>query len=132
MRNAIIFFILICITQWTNAQSSNCGQSNLSPFCSGIAQYPANFDGTGAGSGPQAPVGPNYDCLGTQGNPTFFSLTIESTGSIDFTLTNTANVDIDFILWGPFSNMNSAIQACDSMGTGGVFGDVADCSYSVV
>ena len=51
-------------------QALNCNQSGLSPFCSGIAQYAANFDGTGAGSGPQAPSGPNYDCLGTQGNPT--------------------------------------------------------------
>ena len=69
------------------------------------SQYPANFDGTGSGLGPQAPLGPDYGCLGTQGNPTYFSLTIEQSGSINFTLDNTANLDIDFILWGPFNSL---------------------------
>ncbi|MCH2021909.1 MAG: gliding motility-associated C-terminal domain-containing protein [Saprospiraceae bacterium] len=114
------------------AQASTCFDSYLSPFCSGIAQYPANFDGTGSGSGPQAPAGPNYDCLGTQGNPTYFSLTIEQTGSIYFTLDNTANVDIDFILWGPFSSIADAQTSCDSMGQGGQWGNVDTCSYSSI
>lgn len=116
----------------TFAQSASCGDSYLSPFCDGIAQYPANFDSSGASGGPQAPVGPNYDCLASQGNPSYFSLTIDRSGSIDFTLDNTANVDIDFILWGPFNGTSAAQQACDSMGNGGVWGDVADCSYSAI
>ena len=117
---------------WLQAQAPNCGGALLSPFCNGIAQYPANFDGTGLGNGPQAPAGPNYDCLGTQGNPSYFSLTIDQTGSIDFVLDNTNNLDIDFILWGPFTNVSAAQLACDSMGQGGIWGNVADCSYSAV
>lgn len=127
-----LFCLISCF--WvtnSNAQAPNCFDAYLSPFCSGIAQYPANSDGTGSGSGPQAPAGPNYDCLGTQGNPSYFSLTIQQTGNISFTLDNTANVDIDFILWGPFSNLTTASNACDSMGQGNQWGDVADCSYSV-
>lgn len=119
-----------CWFNQANAQATNCSGAYQSPFCSGIAQYPGNFDGTGAGAGPQAPAGPNYDCLFTQGNPTYFSLTIEQTGAIDFTLDNTANVDIDFILWGPFNSIAAAGLACDSMGQGNQWGDVADCSYS--
>lgn len=129
--NILVFSLISCL--WINdsyAQATNCADSYLSPFCSGIAQYPANYDSTGAGSGPQAPAGPNYDCLGTQGNPTYFSLTIEQTGSIDFTLDNTANVDIDFIVWGPFNSLATANSACDSMGHGGTWGGIADCSYS--
>jgi gliding motility-associated-like protein len=118
-----------CWFSQVNAQAPNCSGAIQSPFCSGIAQYPANSDGTGSGSGPQAPAGPNYDCLGTQGNPSYFSLTIEQTGLIDFTLDNTTNLDIDFILWGPFSSVAAAGLACDSMGQGNQWGDVADCSY---
>lgn len=121
-----------CWFNQANAQATDCSGSFQSPFCSGIAQYPANFDGTGAGAGPQAPAGPNYDCLGTQGNPSYFSLTIEQTGLIDFTLDNTANVDIDFILWGPFTSIAAAGLACDSMGQGNQWGGVADCSYSAI
>ena len=119
-------------TQTAFAQASSCSDAILSPFCSGIAQYPANYDGTGSGSGPQAPVGPDYGCLGTQGNPTYFSLTIEQSGSIDFTLDNSANVDIDFILWGPFASIAAANNACDSMGQGGIWGNIDTCSYSAI
>ncbi len=129
------FFLSVMIlfnTEQIYSQASNCFDSYLSPFCSGIAQYPANYDGTGSGSGPQAPAGPNYDCLGTMGNPTYFSLTIEQTGSINFTLDNTANVDIDFILWGPFTDIAAAGLACDSMGQGGQWGVVDTCSYSAI
>jgi gliding motility-associated-like protein len=122
----------LCSWVSVQAQVSSCFDANLSPFCNGIAQYPANFDGTGSGSGPQAPAGPNYGCLGTQGNPTYFSLTVEQTGSINFTLDNSANVDIDFILWGPFSSIAAATNACDSMGQGGIWGDVDTCSYSFI
>ncbi|MCH2021910.1 MAG: gliding motility-associated C-terminal domain-containing protein [Saprospiraceae bacterium] len=136
MKNLYSIFVFclitLTITNHLHSQASNCFNSYLSPFCSGIAQYPANFDGTGSGSGPQAPAGPNYDCLGTQGNPTYFSLTIEQTGSIYFTLDNTANVDIDFILWGPFSSIADAQAACDSMGQGGQWGNVDTCSYSSI
>ena len=119
-----------CWFNQANAQATNCSDAYQSPFCSGIAQYPGNFDGTGSGAGPQAPTGPNYDCLGTQGNPSYFSITIEQTGLIDFTLDNTANVDIDFILWGPFNSIAAVGLACDSMGQGNQWGDVADCSFS--
>lgn len=134
MKSIYYFFIALSLVAFNNtklsAQATNCFDSYLSPFCSGIAQYPANYDSTGAGQGPQAPAGPNYDCLGTQGNPTYFSLTIEQTGDIFFTLDNTANVDIDFILWGPFSGLSAAQAACDSMGQGGIWGNVDSCSYS--
>lgn len=135
MKNLITTLIcsllLLGYSQQAAAQAADCFTAGLSPFCGGIAQYAANSDGTGSGAGPQAPTGPNYDCLGTQGNPTYFSVTIDQAGSIDFTLDNTAGNDIDFILWGPFNGLSAASNACDSMGTGGVWGDVADCSYSI-
>ncbi len=135
MKNLITTLIcsllLLGYSQQAAAQAADCFTAGLSPFCGGIAQYAANSDGTGSGAGPQAPAGPNYDCLGTQSNPTYFSVTIDQAGSIDFTLDNTSGNDIDFILWGPFNGLSAASNACDSMGTGGVWGDVADCSYSI-
>ena len=120
-----LFFLLGSFS--LSAQSSSCFDSYLSPFCSGIAQYAANFNS--AGTGTPAVPGPNYGCLFSQPNPTYFSLTIEQSGSISFILDNTANVDIDFILWGPFASISAAQLACDSMGHGGQWGLIDSCSY---
>ena len=113
-----------------SAQALTCFDSYLSPFCHGMAPFAANFDGTGAGSGPQAQSGPNYDCLGTQGNPSFFAVTIALSGSVEITISNSQMLDIDYIMWGPFSSYGAAQLACDSMGIGGAWGAVTDCSYS--
>jgi len=123
----ILALISLCYSNQASAQAPSCFDSYLSPFCSGIAQYPANFDP--ATGGLSAPAGPNYGCLGSQPNPTYFSLTIEQTGAINFTLDNTNGVDIDFILWGPFPSISAAQLACDSMGNGGQWGDIDSCSF---
>jgi gliding motility-associated-like protein len=106
-----------------SAQGTNC--NTASPFCSnGLDPYPAGVNN------PAAPVGNNYDCLFTQPNPAWFYLTVSRNGNIDFTLNNTAGVDIDFILYGPFPNLAAAIGQCGNLGNGGASGGVAACSYS--
>jgi gliding motility-associated-like protein len=107
----------------SSAQGINC--NTPSPFCSnGLDPYPAGVNN------PAAPVGNNYDCLFTQPNPAWFYLTISRNGTIDFTLDNTAGLDIDFILYGPFPNIAAAINQCGNLGNGGASGAVAACSYS--
>lgn len=120
MRKIIlILFILITISlQVVFAQGADC--STASPFCTaaGTATFPASQNTT-------APVGPDYGCLFTQPNPAWYYLQMATSGNIDLNMTNSANVDIDFIIWGPFT---TATAACAS-GLSDPLLEV-DCSYS--
>jgi gliding motility-associated-like protein len=107
------------------AQGTTCGTATA--FCSNtLDPFPAGVNQ------PNAPVGNNYDCLFTQPNPAWFTITMANSGNVDFTLDNTANEDIDFILWGPFTDIAAANAACGNLGNGGASGGVVDCSYSFV
>ncbi|MCH2043605.1 MAG: hypothetical protein MK212_05645, partial [Saprospiraceae bacterium] len=107
------------------AQGSDC--LGAEPFCDNVLNPFA------AGTNqPNAPVGNNYDCLFTQPNPAWYTMTIGQSGDIDFTLDNTNNVDIDFIVWGPFASIADANAGCGNLGNGGAGGSVVDCSYSAV
>lgn len=103
--------------------NNSCG--GRLPICSGIDNIPA---ATGSGT---AESGINYDCLGSQPRPKwYFIQTGNTAGDLNFTLSLTTGpnqtgtgVDVDFIIWGPFSepvcgpaNLNSSTQV--------------DCSYS--
>ncbi|MFN3343272.1 MAG: T9SS type B sorting domain-containing protein [Flavobacteriales bacterium] len=90
------------------------------PFCtsSGVS-FPASQNTT-------APAGPNYGCLLTQPNPAWYYLNIATSGNIMINLSNSANVDIDFIIWGPFASQASM---CTSIFNGSA-GSGVDCSYS--
>lgn len=117
MKKVIIVFALTVLLPVTiYAQGSDC--STASPFCTaaGTATFPASQNTT-------APVGPNYDCLFTQPNPAWFYLQVATSGNITLDMTNSANVDIDFVIWGPFT---SSSAACAS----GLTGAAVDCSYS--
>jgi len=111
-----IFVIINLLAKNTIAQGSDC--STASPFCtaSGVATFPAQQNTT-------APVGPNYGCLGSQPNPAWFYLQIAAPGPLTLNMTNSASVDIDFIIWGPFT---SAAAGC----TSGLTGTAVACSYS--
>ena len=89
------------------------------PFCTGTTyNFPAGVNQ------PPAPVGPAYGCLGTQPNPVWYYLQIANSGTINITLTNSSSVDVDFIVWGPFT---SPYGPCLS-GLGS--NNIVDCSYS--
>ncbi|MGH1339581.1 MAG: proprotein convertase P-domain-containing protein, partial [Aureispira sp.] len=121
----LILFVFLALAQTLVAQSPDCLGAEFSPFCDSVNQYPATT------SGINAPVGNNYGCLGSSPDPTFFTLTVSQTGSIDITLQSTANVDIDYILWGPYPNLAAAMSHCGNLGNGTTAnGNVVDtCSY---
>ncbi|MFT5645560.1 MAG: hypothetical protein ACI976_000233, partial [Aureispira sp.] len=120
----LLLFVLSLGTSALIAQSDSC--FNATPFCDSVNQYPATT------SGISAPTGNDYGCLGSEPNPTFFTLTVSQSGSIDITLLNTANVDIDFILWGPYADAATAQSFCGNLGNGtAANGNLVDtCSYS--
>jgi gliding motility-associated-like protein len=90
--------------------------SNAEPFCT---EDTVTF-AAGVGQ-PNSQVGPNYGCLGSQPNPTWFSMQIGSSGPISISMSSIN--DIDMICWGPFSSLSGA---CNSL----TAGNTVDCSYS--
>lgn len=114
---------LLLMPAAASAQGATCAAAE--PFCSGSGvTFPA---GTNQ---PDAPAGNNYGCLGSQPNPAWYYLQIDQPGSLTINLTNSNNVDIDFILYGPFNNAGAAIGQCGNLGNGGASGAIESCSYS--
>lgn len=89
----------------------------MNPICSGS---PIEF--TAASNGGTAEPGNNYDCLNTQPNPSWYFLEIDGGGNLVIDIT--AGSDVDYAIWGPYSDLNSAKSACGS------YPLPADCSYS--
>ncbi|MGB1204354.1 MAG: proprotein convertase P-domain-containing protein, partial [Chitinophagales bacterium] len=123
----LLSFSFIFYAQNAYSQGAACAEAD--PFCSdsGVT-FAANSDGTGNGSGPQADTidpGNNYGCLGTTGNPAWYYLEKVDGGSIVITLTNSNNIDIDFALWGPFTDLAAATANCGSLPA------PTDCSFSI-
>lgn len=113
----IIILLSFLFFNGNNYSQTNCGSA--APFCTGTTyNFPAGVNN------PAAPAGPNYSCLGSEPNPVWYYLQVANSGTIDITITNSNSVDVDFILWGPFT---SPWGACLS-GLNGA--SVVDCSYS--
>jgi hypothetical protein len=102
------------------------------PICSSVSLNFPNLTNT------TAPLGNNYDCLGTQPNPSWFYMQIEQPGDLTLDIIQTSNfggsgLDVDFILYGPYSSYAEATTYCGNMGaatSGSVLNTVVDCSYS--
>jgi gliding motility-associated-like protein len=113
--------LFLLLGQNIAAQSPTC--QTATAICDNISPYPASTNR------PDAPAGNDYGCLGTQPNPAWFYFTISQAGSISLALQNSAVVDVDFVLYGPFPNVAAAINQCGNMGNGGPGGNIIDCSY---
>ena len=74
-------------------------------------------------------------CLATTPNPTYFSIKIAASGSVNLLLTQTSmnstfpNLDVDYVAWGPFSSQSDACTAI-SGGAANLTGMSTGCSYS--
>lgn len=117
MKNiySLLFFVVCLLGIHTKSYSqANCAQA--APFCTSTGvNFPASTNTT-------AQAGPNYGCLGSQPNPAWYYLNIATSGNIQINLSNSANVDIDFIIWGPFATQASM---CANL-----TGSAVDCSFS--
>ena len=106
------------------SQSPTC--DGAEPFCAGDSSltFPNTSDA------PDAEPGPNYGCLRSQPNPTWYFLRIDESGSLSFRVKqNTSEdftgtgLDVDFIAYGPFSNLDICEGATLNAST------IVDCSY---
>lgn len=121
------FFVLLLsfsvIAFAANAQGDFCSEATeFCPFGNEDAvTFPAGVNVAGAHA--SAP-GNDYGCLSTTPNPAWYYLQVGIPGDIQINLTNSNDVDIDFALWGPFDNLNAALNTCDTLNS------PFDCSYS--
>jgi gliding motility-associated-like protein len=129
MKKLILSLALVLFGFQLNAQGNTC--ANADPFCTGNNYtFPAGVNQTAASV---AEPGNNYNCLGTSPNPAWYFMEIDQPGNLTINMTNSSNVDIDFILYGPYPNYTSAMSYCGNMGTAGSgapLNGVVDCSYS--
>jgi len=90
------------------------------PICSGSPIiFTAQSNGTDASS---VDPGNDYGCLSSQPNPSWYYLKIASSGNLVIDVT--AGSDVDFALWGPYSDVATATANCGSYPT------PLDCSFS--
>ncbi len=99
--------------------------TDAEPICSS-----SEFSFLNTSDGTTAEVGPDYGCLLTQPNPAWFFLQIGQSGNINLiieqsnSLGGSPNLDVDFILYGPFTD---TVEACNTSLTAD---NTIDCSYS--
>ncbi len=139
---SFVFIITLIFPALIFAQGAICAE--VEPFCTDFgASFPASTN-------TNAEPGNQYGCLITRPNPAWYYLQIDSPGDLEITLTNSNNVDIDFIVYGPYPDLQVAQSNCGSFqaqetgcplsGTcpngvpcdffnGCVNGDGVDCSY---
>ena len=106
------------------SDGGTCFKAN--PFCSGQVYNFTNLTRT------SAPSGPNYGCLYTQPNPVWYFMSISEAGSMQLSVSqstssnqsSSANLDIDFAMWGPF---NSVAEGCTRILSGTM--PPIQCSY---
>ena len=101
---------LVFAQQRSMAQGLSCVQ--MEPFCtdSGVT-FPAGTNTT-------AEVGNGYGCLVMQPNPAWYYFEIATAGSLEIELTNSNSLDIDFIVWGPFTDLADAQSQCGALVAG--------------
>ena len=116
--NKLFTFLFLLIGSYIQAQVGNSICANAIQIClSQPVTYPAAID---AGA---AQVGPDYGCLGTVNNPAWFLFRVGTPGTHVIAETNSNLRDLDYILFGPFTNPTGNCNSLDSIHT-------AACSYA--
>ena len=124
-----LLFLLIFYTSILKSQNTTIPEAD--PFCSDTGIL---FSNTSDNS--FAETGPDYGCLATQPNPSWFYIKIDEPGVLTLRIEqntqadfNGIGLDVDFIAWGPFrENRLQDIQS----GNYGLLNNASeiDCSYS--
>jgi len=130
-----IITLTIGICNYCISQISTCNNAQI--FCTGITyNFPAPVNNS------NAEIGPDYGCLITQPNPTWYFLLIDYPGNISLDIHSVPQRDIDFICYGPFKNRtepcttelfcfsDSGSHHAEGPGGGYPVANTIDCSYS--
>lgn len=115
MKKNLLLFLFIYQISNLFSQINDC--TTATQFCANTNNtYPASQNTT-------EPVGPNFGCLGSYPNPAWLYFNVVTSGNLIINMSNSANLDIDFICWGPYT---SSAAGCAS----GLTGTAVSCSYS--
>ncbi|UKN02503.1 gliding motility-associated C-terminal domain-containing protein [Paracrocinitomix mangrovi] len=121
-----LFSTLLVGASVSSIAQGNVACVDMEPICTDAGlNFTAN---AGGGNVLTTQPGNNYGCLGYSPNPTWYYLEISQSGAINMNLW--APQDIDFIIWGPFTDLATAQGQCGNLGNGGAGQSVIDCSYS--
>jgi|GEM_PF-1374796 len=121
LKNIALSFGLL-ISSLSIGQGTSC--SDMEPICTDEGlDFVAQSTGEAAST-----IDPtnDYGCLSSTPNPTWYFLEIEVDGDVDMSLS--APSDIDFIVYGPFTDLATAQGECGAMGS--PTAPEVDCSYS--
>lgn len=112
MRKILLLF-LVLIAFVANSQNT-C--SNPYSLCNSIT-FPANIGNT------TSFAGPSYGCLTSHPNPTWVYTKVTSSGNLQYTISSLQGMNVDFVCWGPFTNMNNVCSQLTST-------NIISCGYS--
>ena len=129
MIRSLLFFALTVLSFYSFSQGG-VACAEMAPICTDVGlNFTANAGIDQAGT---TDPGNDYDCLISQPNPTWYYFQIATDGDIIMELS--ADQDIDYAIWGPFSTLSVAQSACNSMGDQSPpnpdNGNIVDCSFS--
>ena len=134
MNLRILLTILLSVVLSINAYSQGATCANAEPACTDAGFTFPNSTGV-ADASDQEPAN-NYDCLGSSPNPAWFFMEIANGGAMDIEIEQTdaggLGLDVDFILYGPYTSLANAQSECGNLGTNSAsdYNFVVDCSYS--
>ena len=116
----ILYLITLCCFllggQNIFAQGTTCGTAEA--LCDPSASFAAATGQSSLGAIPDCSGAGNCssNCsLFSNPNPAFYSFQISESGDLEITISNSADEDIDFAVWGPYADFNAASASC---GTG--------------
>ena len=122
--NLLIFIIFVSINAFGQGGASSCAELAANPGAYQSCATSIPFSSSVGGNGENF----NSTCIPTQYvGPTWFFIEIDTPGNVVLQISqrNLAGngTDVDFVLWGPFQNLNNI---CNQLNTT----TEVDCSYS--
>lgn len=124
----LVFFLFIAGSSMY-AQGSLC--SDIEPFCAGEERLTFPNSNSTNSNQLSGEVGPSYGCLDEQPYPAWFFLQIENSGNLNFRISQNSSqngggafLDVDFVVWGPFSRGDDYCNATSLSED-----KIVDCSY---
>ena len=121
--NLLILFLLVGTTPFSKGGASSCAELAANPTAYQSCATSVPFSSSVGGNGENF----NSSCIPTQYvGPTWFFIEIDSPGNVTLQISqqNLAGIgtDVDFVLWGPFQNLNNI---CSQL----IPANEVDCSY---
>ena len=120
----LLFSILVSSNLFSQYLTIPPGEtlSNAAPLCDSYSDsvvYNLNYQGD------FVEFGPDYDCLDSQPNPSWFYIKTTDYDANPINITIDANYDLDFVVWGPFQDMTYNYDSLQA-------DHIVDCEYTAV